>query len=224
MLRKIGEISDNLLGGIVGRINYLLIDETDQADDLECEGEILERYFSSSRRVNDKRSVSHIHRKSDYLSKLKKGRANKFNIVHLAAHGEYQKKQKDRLDRSAVYRKRDWVGKEVFCPDAIVRTELCADVFVSTCCQTFNDHFLEVLKGYGKVRNYIAPVKGPFPGETIVFSLLFYNDLINRLAWHNGRIPDDGVISSFRLAQKAFKTYGGAGRFRLYNQKGNLIV
>jgi len=92
MLRTIGEISDNLLGGIVGRINYLLIDETDQADDLECEGEILERYFSSSRRVNDKRSVSHIHRKSDYLSKLKKGRANKFNIVHLAAHGEYQQK------------------------------------------------------------------------------------------------------------------------------------
>lgn len=123
------------------------------------------------------------------------------------------------MDYSAIYQKRGKKEVEIFRPDTIVRLELKADVFISTNCDTFNNYFLEIIKGYGGIRNFIAPVDSPISGDTIVFSLMFYNDLIREISSKQKAIKDKEILKAFRTTKRAYKSYKGEGDFKLYNNE-----
>jgi hypothetical protein len=201
----------------MGKINYLIIDETDPAHEFECEGDVIETFFSTSKAFNFKKCKKHIHSKTDLEDWLRREKMQSFNIVHLAAHGRYRPKSGTELDYSAVYRQRGSIEKEIFRPDTIVRACLEADLLVSTCCETFNDHFLGVLNGYGGVANFIAPQGDPYIGDTIVFSLMLYNGLIREVGYLKNKLSDKSIRESFKIAQKGYKAYQGEGDFKLYS-------
>ena len=200
-----------------GRINYYIVDETDPYDEFECEGKVVETFFSTSPIFNLKNSRSVIRPKSDVEAKLKRETRRLLNIFHLAAHGAYYRKTRNKLDYSCIYGKRGKKEREIFRPDTIVRAELQADLFLSTCCNTFNDFFLEEMNGYGEVYNFIAPKDDPLIGDTTIFSLMFYNELLRQIKISQKQIPDDEIRKAFQITNKAYKSYKGIGKFRLYN-------
>lgn len=208
---------------MIGRINYLIIDETDPSHEFECEGEVVEKFFSTSKAFNFNRCKKRLRRKSDLEDWLKRDRTKDYNIIHLAAHGRYDPRNGKEMDYSAVYRRRGNSEKEIFRPDTIVRACLKADLLVSTCCETFNDHFLDVLNGYGGVKNLIAPQGEPFIGDTIVFSLMLYNGLVRETGFLKRGLSDKSIRESFLLARKGYRAYQGEGSFRLYNWKKDQV-
>ncbi|MBL7919383.1 MAG: hypothetical protein JNJ40_03650 [Bacteroidia bacterium] len=143
-------------------MNYLLIDKSDPNDFLECEGDVLKTFFTSSQLFDKKRCLELIRKKSHIENTLKKNKDNYFNIVQFSAHGTYKAQNRKGLDYSAILER---VGNrkdiEIFRPDSIVRTGLQADVFFSTNCQTFNPLFIDVIKHYKGISNFIAPVNSP---------------------------------------------------------------
>lgn len=207
----------------MGRINYLIIDETDPGEKFECEGAVVEKFFSASRAFSLKKSTSRVHRKSDLEGWLKRRQPQSFNIIHLAAHGHYLPKTGEEMDYSTVCRRRGSSEKEIFRPDTVVRAALEADLMVSTCCETFNEHFLGVLSGYGGVANFIAPKGEPYIGDTVIFSLMLYYGLIGTVGFLRRGLTDKAVLESFKAAQKGYKAYQGSGQFKLYNWKKDKI-
>lgn len=208
---------------IIGNITYCIIDVTDPRDEFECEGRVIETFFSTSDDFDFKKSHALIRPKADLKKKLKSFHQDSFNIFHFAAHGIYFKKTKQKLDYTAIYQKRGKREVEVFRPDTIVRLGLKSDVFISTSCETFNDYFLEIIRGYGGIKNFIAPIDSPISGETIIFSLMFYNELIREIASNQKEIKDKEILKSFRLTKKGYKSYRGKGNFKLYNYDLNRI-
>lgn len=207
----------------MGNITYCIIDEADPLEEFECEGEVIRTFFLTSPVFHFKHSQGLIQSKTDIESRLKRNPQKFFNILHFAAHGTYSKKTKWKLDYSVISQKRNRRVKEIFRPDTIVRAELQADVFLSTCCQTFNKSFIEIINGYGEINNFIAPKNSPIIGDTIIFSLMFYNELIRRISLRQKEIKDHAIIDAFLMANKAYKIYEGEGNFNLYNYSENMI-
>lgn len=207
----------------MGNITYCIIDETDPFDEFECEGEVIRTFFLTSPVFDFHHSQELIRSKADTESKLKNNPQKLFNILHFAAHGTYFRKTKRKLDYSVIYQKRGKRVKEIFRPDTIVRAELQADVFVSTCCQTFNDSFIEIIHGYGEINNFIAPENSPLTGDTIIFSLMFYNELIGGITLSQKEIKDKAIIDAFAITNKAYKSYRGEGSFKLYNYSEDMF-
>lgn len=203
----------------MGKITYCIVDETDPSDVCECEGEVIRTFFSTMPIFDEKNSRVLIRQKGDIEDMLENDTRNFFNIFHLAAHGKYDEKNKQQLDYSSVYRKRGKQEVEIFRPDTIVIAELQADVFLSTCCQTFNDHFIKIIKGYGEIYNFIAPEDCPEAGDTIIFSLMFYNDLIRRITLAQKGIKDKDIYDAFKITNEAYKKYGGTGNFKIASLK-----
>lgn len=157
-------------------MNYLLVDESDPADYFECEGAVLKTFFASSKMFNTKQSLELIRKNKDIELSLKRNKHNHFNIVQFSAHGFYNTGAKTDLDYSGFVKRRgNKRDIEIFRPDSIVRTGLHADIFLSTNCETFNPLFIDVLKHYKGVSNYIAPVNSPYIGNTLIFSMMFYS-------------------------------------------------
>jgi hypothetical protein len=100
-----------------------------------------------------------------------------------------------------------------------VRTGLKADVFLSTNCETFNHLFIDTLKYYKGISNYIAPVNSPYIGDTMIFSMMFYNLLLKKTRPTSKTISDSVVIDSFFKAKESYKKYNAIDDFRLYNWK-----
>lgn len=203
----------------MGKITYCIVDETDPSEEFECEGEVIKTFFGTSPIFDFEDRLELIQQKADIENELKKDSPRLFNIFHFSAHGAYFNKNKKELDYSCIYRKRGKQEIEIFRPDTIVRSELQADVFLSTCCQTFNDHFIEIIKGYGQIYNFIAPEDSPDTGDTIIFSLMFYNELIRRITLSQKEIKDKAILDAFMITKKAYKSYNGEGNFKLYNSK-----
>jgi hypothetical protein len=127
------------------------------------------------------------------------------------------------MDYSALYKKQGRNQIETFRADSIVRTGLKADVIVCTCCQTFNPVFLEVIANYHGVSNFIAPVGQPQIGNTMVFSIMFYNKLLREIKKISKVIPDKAIIKAFEVTKKAYKSYVSDEDFRLYNRQSNKV-
>ena len=204
-----------------GKITYCIIDETDPSEEFECEGKVIEQFFKTSPLFEPSNCISRIQKNVDVENFIRSRTTGVFHIFHLAAHGAYYRKGKGRLDYSVILSRRGKEEREIFRHDTIVRSGLEADVFVSTCCQSFNDAFLDTLEHYEKVWNFIAPAREPLIGETILFSLLFYNDLLRNTKLSASWVKDDTVKRSFLKARKAFLAYGVTGDFRLYVQAEN---
>jgi hypothetical protein len=200
-----------------GRITYYIVDATDPRDEFECEGEVVRTFFSTSPVFDIDNSPTLIQSESNIENRLKRDTRRFFNVFHLAAHGAYFKRTKKMLDYSCIYGKRGKQEREIFRPDTLVRVKLQADLFLSTCCNTFNDYFLEEINGYGEVYNLVAPRDDPLTGDTIIFSLMFYNELIRRIRVSQKQIPNDEIKKAFQVTNKAYKAYKGLGRFALYN-------
>jgi hypothetical protein len=207
----------------MGKITYCIVDETDPSMEFECEGKVIKTFFETSPVFDFDDSLELIQQEADIENELKKESPRLFNIFHFSAHGAYFNKNKHELDYSCIYRKRGKQEIEIFRPDTIVRAQLQADVFLSTCCQTFNEHFIETLKGYKEVFNFIAPEDEPLTGDTIVFSLMLYNELINQITLSQKEIKDKDIINAFKITNKAYKSYNGQGNFKLYNIKSSKI-
>jgi hypothetical protein len=205
-------------------INYALIDDSDKTDEFEAEGEIFKAFFATSHRLNFKNSLEIIHPTARIEDKLKKSKQKYFNIIHLAAHGYYEKETPRKMDYSAIYQKRGKLQKEVFRADSIVRTGLLADVIVSTCCQTFNPIFIDIISNYKGVSNFIAPANKPYIGDTMVFSMMFYNKLLRQIKSSSERISDRIVIDAFKATKVSYKRYVNDADFKLYNKKLNVIL
>jgi len=206
-----------------GKIIYCIVDETDPYEEFECEGEVVATFLRTSGSVDLKRSLSLVRRKIDIERALKRHCSKPFNIFHIAAHGAYLRRTKGRLDHASIYRTRGRRDVEIMRPDTLVRAKVQCDLLLSTCCESFNKYFLEVIEGYGGVRNFIAPAGDPLIGDTMVFAMMFYNDLLCRTCPSKRWLGDRDVIASFRTVRRAYLTYGGEGRFRLYNHETGKI-
>lgn len=200
-------------------INYAIIDDSDPDDEFEIEGEIFKSFFSTSHRLNFKDSIEIITPIDRVENQLRKAKQKYYNIIHLGAHGYYKKETKGQMDYTAIYQKRGNKQKEIFRADSIVRTGLKADILLSTCCQTFNPAFLEIITNYQGVSNFIAPVGQPLIGNTMVFSMMFYNKLLREIKPISNAIPDKVIINAFKITKKAYKSYVSNEDFRLYNRK-----
>ncbi len=202
-----------------GRITYCIIDETDPLDEFECEGSIVKDFFCTSPVFDRKASLALIRRKIDLERKLAKNPQKLFSIFHLAAHGRYFARTRTRLAFPTITGRRNGREFEILRPDSLVVTKLKADVLLSTCCDSFNERFIGVLRGYGAIRNYIAPVDDPQPGDTIVFALMFYNQLIRDIRVSQKQVGDEQIRKAFETARVAYVSYSGCGTFRLYNAR-----
>ncbi|MBA3705278.1 MAG: hypothetical protein H0W84_05090 [Bacteroidetes bacterium] len=200
-------------------MNYLLIDESDPGDIFECEGEVLKTFFSSTKIFNSKESLELIRKNNHIEQRLKKNDSNYFNIVQFSAHGNYTAKTRTNLEYSAIVKRRGTKDTEIFRPDSIVRTGLKTDIFFSTNCETFNSLFIDVIKHYKGVSNFIAPVNSPYIGNTLIFSMMFYNILLRRIRINATKITNENIIESFKLAKSSYKKYNSKEDFRLYNCK-----
>lgn len=201
-------------------MNYLLVDESDPADYFECEGAVLKTFFASSKMFTAKNSLELIRKNKDIELSLKRNKNNYFNIVQFSAHGFYHTGVETDLDYSGFVKRRgNKSDVEIFRPDSIVRTGLQADIFLSTNCQTFNPLFIDVLKHYKGVSNYIAPVNSPYIGNTLIFSMMFYNLLFRKVRINATKIPDEKIIDCFIQTKSSYKSYNSKEDFRLYNVK-----
>lgn len=201
------------------KITYYIVDETDPDVDYECEGEVIRSFFKTSPVFDSVNSRALIRPKARLEEKLKTDSRKLFNIFHLAAHGAYFDENKQQLGYACIYRTRGKQVIEIFRPDTIVRAGLNADVFLSTCCQTFNDHFLDIIENYEGIKNFIAPEEDPLSGDTIVFSLMFYNELLRQITKSQKEIKNDDIFYAFSLTNKAYKSYGGTGNFKIASKK-----
>lgn len=204
-------------------MNYLLIDESDPDDLFECEGKVFKTFFESAQLFNPKQSLELIHKNKDIELSLKRNKIKYFNIVQFSAHGFYDTGIKSQLEYTGMVKRRGNKDIEIFRPDSIVRTGLQADLFISTNCQTFNHLFIDTIKNYKGVSNYIAPVNSPYIGNTLIFSMMFYNLLLKRIRANAVRISDENIIESFKLAKLSYKKYNGDEDYRLYNCKYNKV-
>lgn len=207
----------------MGKITYCIVDETDPDGDFECEGDVIGTFFSTSPVFDYANSRELIRQKAKVEDKLKNDSQKLFNIFHFAAHGAYFEKNKQQLDYACIYRTKGKQAIEIFRPDTIVRAGLQADVFLSTCCQTFNDHFIDIIENYKGIYNFIAPKDSPSSGDTIIFSLMFYNELLRLITKSQKEIKDNDIIDAFSLTKKAYKSYEGTGNFNLFNHSKNEI-
>lgn len=205
-------------------MNYLLIDDSDPNDFLECEGEVLKTFFKSSGLFNQKSSLELI-RKSDHIeTRLKKNKDNYFNIVHFSAHGTYEKATKTKLDYTKIVKRRgNKEDVEIFRADSIVRTGLQADVFLSTNCETFNPLFIDTLKHYQGISNFIAPINSPYIGNTLIFSMMFYNLVLRKVSNSSFKISDNNIIEAFKQVKSCYKKYNFNEDYRLYNYKSDKV-
>lgn len=204
-------------------MNYLLVDESDPDDFLECEGDVLKAFFESAKLFNIKESLELIRKGKHIEESIKKNKTQHFNVVQFSAHGNYSKRTKTMLDYSSIVKRRGSNDIEIFRPDSIVRTGLQADIFLSTNCQTFNSQFVEVIKNYKGVSNFIAPVNSPYIGNTLIFSMMFYNSLLRKIRVGAAKVNDKSIIESFLLAKSSYKIYNCNEDFRLYNCKHNKV-
>jgi hypothetical protein len=204
-------------------MNYLLVDESDPDDFLECEGHVLKTFFESAKLFNKKQSLELIRKGNHIEDRIKKNKTQHFNIVQFSAHGNYFKGTKTTLDYSTIVKRRGGKDVEIFRPDSIVRTGLQADIFLSTNCQTFNSQFIEIIRNYNGVANYIAPVNSPYIGNTLIFSMMFYNLLLRRIRTKAIKISDKSIIESFFLAKASYVKYNEKEDFRLYNKQYNEV-
>ena len=204
-------------------MNYLLVDESDPSDYFECEGAILKTFFASAKMFSTKQSLELIRSNKDIELSLKRNKTNYFNIVQFSAHGFYNTGFKTQLDYSGIVKRRGNKDIEIFRPDSIVRTGLQADVFVSTNCQTFNPLFIDVIKNYKGIANYIAPVNSPYIGNTLIFSMMFYNTLLRNVRINTTKINDKNIIEAFQLTKKSYRRYNKDEDYRLYNCKTNKV-
>ena len=154
---------------------------------------------------------------------IKKNKTQCFNIVQFSAHGNYFKGNKTALDYSTIVKRRGNKDIEIFRPDSIVRTGLQADIFLSTNCQTFNSQFIEVIRNYRGVSNFIAPVNSPYIGNTLIFSMMFYNLLLRKVRLNAVKISDDSIIKAFLQTKLSYSKYNRQDDFRLYNIRYNKI-
>lgn len=200
-------------------MNYCLIDESDPFDYFECEGKVLKTFFTSSKLFNEKKSLDLIHKEKNIEHSLKYNKINHFNIVQFSAHGNYTPHTKTKLDYSTIVQRRRGKDIEIFRPDSIVRTGLKADLFFSTNCQTFNPLFIDIVKNYKGISNYIAPINSPYIGNTLIFSMMFYNLLLRKIRTNAVRISDNNIIDSFVQTKEAYKNYNDYEDYRLYNCK-----
>ena len=192
-------------------------------DWLECEGHVLKTFFESFKLFNEKQSLVSIRKTSQIELSLKKHADNYFNMVHISAHGFYKHNTKTHLDYSYIVQRRGNKDIEIFRPDSIVRTGLKADIILSKNCQTFNPVFIDVIKNYKGVSNFIAPVNSPYIGNTLVFSMMFYNLLLRTIRKNTVRISDENIIASFKLAKLAYSKYNSREDYRLYNRASNKV-
>lgn len=199
----------------LAKMTYCIFDETDPRDEFECEGSVVDSFFRTSPIFRLRRSFAFLQRNIDPIRKLP---SPFYNIVHFAAHGTYFKRSKRKLDYSVLYGRSK---RDLFRPDSLVRTQLQVDLFVSTCCETYNSPWIEILRGYGDIYNYIAPRGRPLIGDTVVFSLMLYNDLIRQIRRSATEIQDDAIIASFKIANEAYRAYKGQGDFRLFAIRKN---
>lgn len=200
-------------------MNYLLIDESDPEDIFECEGDVLKTFFASTKIFHSKNNLELIRKNKSIEQKLKAKKNHYFNIVQFSAHGNYTVKTQRNLDYSAIIKSRGNKDTEIFRPDSIVRTGLQTDIFLSTNCKTFNPLFIDVIRHYKGVSNFIAPVNSPYIGNTLIFSMMFYNLLLRKIRINTRKIPDDNVIEAFKQAKYSYKKYNSKEDFRLYNCK-----
>lgn len=206
-------------------MNYCLIDESDPNDFLECEGHILKTFFASAKLFNHKESLELIRKNNHIENSLKRNKNNYFNIVQFSAHGTYKATTKNKLDYSVIVKKRiNRKDIEIFRPDSIVRTGLRADVFLSTNCQTFNPMFIDIIKNYKGVSNFIAPVNSPYIGNTLIFSMMFYNLLLRKVRTNSTKISDTHIIEAFKETKYAYRKYNSFEDYKLYNSKYNMII
>ena len=204
-------------------MNYCLIDESDPEDLFECEGHVLKTFFASSNLFTSQQNLELIRKSKSIESALKKFKTNYFNIVQFSAHGTYQPPTKTKLDYSTIVRRKGNKDIEIFRPDSIVRTGLKADVFISTNCETFNPLFIDVIRNYKGISNFIAPVNSPYIGNTLIFSMMFYNILLRKIRKNSTKITDNNIIESFKRAKNSYKKYNSKEDFRLYNCKYNQV-
>jgi len=203
-------------------MNYCLIDDSDPDDFLECEGDVLKTFFASSKLFNERNNFELIRKNRQIEQTLMRNKNNYFNIVQFSAHGSYKPSTRTKLDYSVIVQRRgNKQDIEIFRPDSIVRTGLKADLFFSTNCQTFNPHFIDILKNYSGVSNFIAPVNSPYIGNTLVFAMMFYNLLFRKVRRNATAIKDTAIIESFISAKKSYKNYNSEEHFKLYNCKQN---
>jgi hypothetical protein len=205
-------------------MNYCLIDESDPNDFLECEGHVLQTFFASSGLFNHKKNLELIRKNNHIENSLKRNKDNYFNIVQFSAHGGYDAPTRTKLAYTNIVKRRgNKKDIEIFRPDSIVRTGLKADLFLSTNCQTFNPMFIDIIKNYHGISNFIAPVNSPFIGNTLIFSMMFYNLLLRKIKCNAVRISDDSIIEAFLITKKTYLKYGTKDDFRLYNRFLNRI-
>ena len=206
-------------------MNYCLIDESDPNDFLECEGDVLKTFFKSAGIFNQKQCLELIRTSNHIETSLKQNKSNYFNIVQFSAHGSYTAATKNKLDYSTIVKRRSTKKDiEIFRPDSIVRTGLQADVFLSTNCQTFNPLFIDIIKNYKGVSNFIAPVNSPYIGNTLIFSMMFYNLLLRNVRKNGVKISDDAVIKAFKQTKIAYKKYNSFEDYKLYNTNRDCII
>lgn len=205
-------------------MNYCLIDESDPNDFLECEGSVLKTFFASSGIFNNKHNLELIRKNQHIENRLMRNKNNYFNIVQFSAHGGYEAPTKTKLAyTNIVKRNGNKEDIEIFKPDSIVRTGLKADIFLSTNCQTFNPIFIDIIKNYPGVSNFIAPANRPFIGDTLIFSLMFYNQLLRKIRSNTTKISDNYIVDAFKTTNNAYKKYNSVDEFRLYNKNMNRI-
>lgn len=205
-------------------MNYCLIDESDSNDFLECEGDVLKTFFKSSGAFLEKNNLELIRKGVNIEKRIKTHKTQSFNIVQFSAHGTYKKPTRTKLEYSGIIRRKgNNRDVELFRPDSIVRTGLKADLFFSTNCQTFNPQFIDLLRHYKGISNFIAPVNSPYIGNTLVFSMMFYNSLYRKIKSNSSKINDLDIITSFKRTSKAFKKYQINEEYRLYNCKKDII-
>lgn len=199
-------------------MNYCLIDESDPKDFLECEGEVLSTFFNSSGLFYKGNNLELIRQNKHIEECIKRKRNKYYNIVQFSAHGNYFKGTKKQLDYTTIVQRRyNKEDVEIFRPDSIVRTGLEADLFFSTNCQTFNPHFIDIIKNYGRISNFIAPANSPCIGNTLVFTMMFYNRLLRLTRTNAIKLSDENILKSFLQTKKSYKKYNDTEDFRLYN-------
>ena len=68
-----------------------------------------------------------------------------------------------------------------------------------------------------------APVNSPYIGNTLIFSMMFYNLLLRKIRKNAVRISDESIIASFKLAKIAYSKYNSKEDYRLYNRNSDKV-
>ena len=202
-------------------MNYCIIDESNPEDYFECEGHVLKTFFKSSGIFQIRNSIEVMRTGQNIEHFLKAKRNKEYNIVHFGAHGDYMQGTKRKLDYSAYYGLIKGNRAEIFKHDSVVRVGLKANIFLSTNCKTFNTAFIDIIRNYDGIKNYIAPVDSPYIGDTLIFSLMFYNKILR--VSPSKLLNDNTIIDCFKEVKRSFIKCHRLGDFKLYNHNTNKI-